>query len=310
MKFTDVKSQDSTISGFFVNGIFTSNLYLFDNNIDNTTSSINSIQKKVNAVKRGHPGFTCYGPIFGIFLSMLGYATKCKIGGKTFYADNKCFCRYLAGKIGSELIVPDEAIKQIQAQWKRFIEKSDKTLEINQVISALIPDAPELQKEVRKAVDAFLLPYITGQIESEDDKRLPFFTTLLREMKQKFGEEINEYSVQCLAIDAYLLRSAHGLYINQKSARGVFLPGGEEFTILVEAVKPALEKDFPQFSIGSKEIETLCSKALDKVNQERNADLNGIIDYMRRTCPPMDAFQNNWPMAKDPLKAYQACNFF
>lgn len=260
-----VRSQDNTNFGFIKQGVFKNRIYLFEDkfitNEPFSISEINTLNKKISHLK-GY-GFECYRFIIGKILSWLGFATAQKLGDKTIYVNNNSFCQYIIRKAEDKLgsyeqyknkvngrVYRTDTMEKVHAQWKRLNADSAGDVELTKIISDCVLALKEekikakvkaeikanksstpLQLEIKRAVDNFLFPYITNQIQlspEEEANRAPLMETLLAELKQKYGENINEKEVEAFTLEAYISCAARGLYINLKWLNADAIPAYED----------------------------------------------------------------------------------
>lgn len=127
------------------------------------------------------------------------------------------------------------------------------------------------KKFIDDFVDIFLHPYITGEINKETDSkdRKPMMELLLEKMNVNDPSKIEE--IEILALTAFFKKSALGLYINQKKKNDEFDFTSEspEFEFLVNALKDALPREFPNKKIPSENIRKNASLALFIINKKR-----------------------------------------
>lgn len=161
---------------------------------------------------------------------------------------------------------------------------------------------------IQNFVTRFLHPYISGQItQYDEDNNRPSMMTLL---KKKIGEKydlatVNLVNIERAAFWCYLKTSALGLYIylprtaDYHERRSVELieplkPATDEvdetiedrpkeysheFTMLIEALIPAIQIDFPGLIIQEDMLIELAEEAMNEVNQEREAAYAAAMNF-------------------------------
>lgn len=123
----------------------------------------------------------------------------------------------------------------------------------------------EHAEEIAGFVKAFLHPYISGEITPENEpKNRKSLESLLAE---KFGDDPK---IKKFALADYLEASALGLYINLKLGANTELkPDSPEFKLLIDALGPAIRKDFPSLKLSKEDLIKKSGEALTNVNKMR-----------------------------------------
>lgn len=121
---------------------------------------------------------------------------------------------------------------------------------------------------INRFVENYLFPYYTGQItpENEPQPHIPMMENLAAAFSQA-GFNWSQSQLQEEALKQYVYRSCLGLYVHLQRIEQIELDT-PEFQSLLNALNPAIRRDFPNFT-GS--IEELARNGLTHVNRTRLA---------------------------------------
>lgn len=134
-------------------------------------------------------------------------------------------------------------------------------------------------EEVEICIGRFLLPYINGKVkpEAEEQRCRPVVKDLFDYLSTKYSIAPEEaVPIVETALYFYVKFSVTGFYtfLNKKDVfkRGVRLtPQSKELVQLIDALRPALKKDFPFIEMTAAQLEKIVVEALKAVNQENSA---------------------------------------
>jgi hypothetical protein len=174
-----------------------------------------------------------------------------------------------------ETSLKNPKIDAIVLKFQNQISSELSGISNNAAMSALpINAASEMsqyQPFINDFVTRFLHPYITGQInEDNESKERKSLVNLLMEKIPPLEPSQKEEVIE-MAFRAYLKAAALGLYVNRKALAGIIAPYSIEFYILLNALETSIPKDFCDKKITKIELEQYVIEALTAVTKERKS---------------------------------------
>lgn len=122
---------------------------------------------------------------------------------------------------------------------------------------------------IHEHVFKFLHPYVTGQINAENES--PDRLTIIESLFKKLPAEAIHHKdeIREIAFHAYIKAACYGLYVNRKVSKGIITAYSAEFNILLDALQKGISKDFPDKKLSETEIEAYALGGLIDVNAEK-----------------------------------------
>lgn len=166
----------------------------------------------------------------------------------------------------------------------------------------------KIKQDIEKFTEHFLWPYITNQIDPhspEEINRISMIETLFDHLKKQFPSVDDIKDIEEIALNSYILTATRGFFQNKHTKEKIndfplYLSGHQtgakedeeyqklsqwyldwnkigkpelptkHFLILLQALVPALTKDFPNLSLTSQELIKKVTNALSYLLEKQN----------------------------------------